>query len=113
MPHLSRKSFDNFFRIVRPLVEELARRCTGHDGNAGHPGWHATLLRQRQPWTVLFVLSNTERVLAWMAERRTIELPRDTPEHIDQDQAYGSANSSIGAVAIAEHVVRRMHANGR
>src|SRR5262249_56338474 len=80
---------------------------------AGQPWWDATLLGQRHPRTVLFVLSNTERILARMAERRTIELSRDTPEHIDQAQAYGSANRGIGAVAVAEHVVRRMHANGR
>src|SRR5215831_19859437 len=98
---------------MRPLIQELTWRCTGHDGNAGHSRWHATVLRQRYPWTVLFVLSNTERVLARMAERRTIELPRETPEHIDQDQAYGSANRGIGTVTIAEHVVRRIHANGR
>src|SRR5262245_22815359 len=98
---------------MRPFIQELTWRFTGHNSNAGHPRWHTALLRQRHPETVLFVLSNTECVLARMAKRRTIELPRDTPEYIDQDQSYGSANRSIGTVAIAEHVVRRIHANSR
>ena len=113
MPHLSRKGRQNFLRIVRPFVQELAWRLTRQHGDARHPRWHSALLRQGGPRTILFVLGNAEGIFARMTERRAIELARHTPEHIDQDQAYGSANGRVGPIAVGQHVVRGIHAKGR
>src|SRR2546428_71066 len=112
MPDLSGKGLEDLRRIMGPFVHHLAWRFACHHGDTGEAGRDASLLRQRRPGAVLFVLCDTEGKLARVPEGRAIELAGNAAEHIDQDQAQRAANGGISAVAVAEDAVGRVHADG-
>ena len=97
--------------IVRPGVHDLMRRFDRHDRDRGLAGGNSAFDRERKPRAVFLVFCETKRKFARVPQRRAIELPGLAAEHVGQEQADRAADAGVGAIAVGEYIVRRIHAD--
>src|SRR5262249_18313716 len=109
MPHLSGNGLGDLLGVVSPFVHHLPWRLSRHHCHPRRARGYATLLRQRYPGTVLFILRQAKGELPRMPECCAIDLAGNAPEHVDQPQADGTANRGISTITVAEHAVRGVH----
>ena len=60
---------------------------------------------------VLLVLGEAVGVLAGVAQRGAIDLPRAAAAHVADDKLQGASDRGVGAVALAQRVDARVHAD--
>src|SRR5712691_7314842 len=65
----------------------------------------AMLYMQRRPGAFGLVLCNAVAILAAMAQATAVEQPRQSPNHIPHDQAYGTTDGRIGTPARPKQII--------
>ena len=105
MTYLRGKGLGDFFRVAGPLVHGLVGRLAGHHRNRRRTGRNAALLRQGGPRAVFFVFGNTEAEFTRMTQGRAVKLSGDAAQHVNEDEADGTANTGIGPAVIRQDIM--------
>src|SRR3546814_4430375 len=84
----------------------------GEQGHGGGAGREAALHRQRFPHWIAFVLGEAEGVLARRAEGGAVDAARNAAADVTDDELQRAADGRVGAVALAEGIAARIHADG-
>src|SRR5437762_3214281 len=68
-------------------------------------------LRERLPVAIALVLGEAEGVLAGIAECRAVDGAGNAAADVAHDQLQGAADRGVGAVALAQRIDARIHAD--
>src|SRR5690242_8494850 len=99
-------------RCARGLVSDLMGRTFElEESDDAVVAVKAAFNVQRLPWTAFFEFRITGAILGRRAERGALDFARPQAAKVAQYQLDRTANCRIGAVAMAEHIDPRVHAD--
>ena len=104
-------SAKNLFRCVAAVVFHVAEAAAGEDGDAGHALRVALLLAQQRPRIATGSFRDAEAVFARVALGGFVGNAGDHLEHIPQNQPRRPSDRRVRAIAGAEQIHIRIHAD--
>ena len=109
--HGRHQAVEYAFRIVGDMIRDTVWSL-GRNAEDGVVVWAEALFDViRRPRARLLVFGDAEAVFTRMAQGALVEVARPRATDIEEDQAYGTADRRIGAVAWAEDVSAGIHAD--